>query len=405
MKNFILYISLTLTSFLYAQDNNYPKIDEYQIESSVFGTTRKVTVSTPVGYQENNKNKKYVVAYLFDGQFTPYFAMVNSAISYYSQVSEGIPMIVISIHTENRSLEFTPHTDSEKTKNGWRGNCGEADRLTKFIREEVIPNVENNYNVKPYRLAIGHSLGGTYVLTELMKKESLFNAAIAVSPNLNYDNEQIVEQGKTFFKENPNSRAFIYSSAGDQGQMENNFRKSLEKLDAIAKTNKPKNLSWEYEYLDGDTHMSTFLPTFDNGYLKFSKEWMISDEKFDEIAKSKKPIENYFNAYKNFTSFAGFEVEPDNVDLNNFAYNLSYHEKYEQAIDVLNIAIEKFPKDANLHDSKGEMYENLKKIHEANACYSKALEILLANPDAYDEESRQYYLETFTKNVNRTKKN
>jgi predicted alpha/beta superfamily hydrolase len=387
-----------------AQNGNHPKIDEYEIDSKIFEGKRLVSVSTPVGYSAKDTQTTYLVAYLFDGQFTPYFNIVNSTIQYYSQLGDGVPMIVISIHTTDRSTEFTPAPNDKKTIEGWEGRCGQADKLTAFIREEVIPQVEKKYNVKPYRLGIGHSLGGTYVMTEILKKESLFNSVIAVSPNMVYDNEQVVEQGKTYFKEAPNSHAFIYCSAGDQGKMENSFRTSLEKLNEDAKINAPKTMTWEYEYLKGDSHMSTFLPTFDNGYLKFSEKWRMTEIQEDDIANSENPLASFQEFYKNISLFAGYTYKPNSDDYNNFAYSLDYFEKQKEAIKVLDKAILLFPMDANLHDSKGEMLEKLGEETLANKSYATALKILKQNKSNYDQETYDYYLEMFTKNIGRTSK-
>lgn len=404
-KYIFLFLTILIGNTGIAQDSNNPKIDEYKIESEVFGDTRSVSVSTPVGYNAKDKNTSYLVAYLFDGQFTPYFSMVNSVIQYYSQVGDGVPMIVISIHTKQRSVEFTPKAIHEETTKGWDGNCGNAGKLTQYIREEVIPQVESKYNVKPYRLAIGHSLGGTYVLTELFKKNSLFKGAIAASPNMVYDKEQIVEQGKTFMEKNPKTNAFVYCAAGNEGKMENNFRKSLEKLNVYALKNMDFNMccmDWKYDFMTGATHMRTFLPTFDEGYLRFSKNWIMTETRSDLIAKSDTPLEGFLGYYEGISAFAGFENLPNNNDYNNFAYTLDYFKKYEDAIIVLDKAITLFPNDANLHDSKGEMLEKSGDEKAANASFKMAIKTLEANKENYDEENFTYYSEMFKKNVDRT---
>lgn len=398
----LFLFSFSCIEYAISQEGHHPKIAEYEIDSKVFGGKRLVSVSTPVGYAEKDTNTKYLVAYLFDGQFTPYFNMINSVIQYYSQVGDGVPMVVISIHTENRSLEFTPKANHPETVEGWEGRCGSADKMTAFLREEVIPQVEEKYNVHPYRLGIGHSLGGTYVMTEILKNKSLFNAAIAISPNMLYDTEQVVEQGKRYFRAEPNARAFIYCSAGDQGKMENSFRVSLEKLHADAQENLPKKMTWTYEMLKGDSHMSTFLPTFDNGYLAFSEKWILTETKMNALTESNQPLLDFENFFAQISDFAGFDYRPNSNDYNDFAYTLDYFDKQNLAIEVLNKAISLFPTDANLYDSRGEMFEKLGQDKEAHASFALALKTLEQNKSIYDEESYQYYLNTFTGNMERT---
>lgn len=399
---FLFLVLLFIGTSLFAQESNHPKVTEYEIESKIFNEKRLVSVSTPVGYDEKDTETRYLVAYLFDGQFTPYFNLVNSTLQYYSQTGEGVPMIVISIHTSNRPLEFTPKAQQEKTVQAWEGQCGEADKLTQFLREEVVPQIESKYLVHPYRLGIGHSLGGTYVLTEMMKPKSLFHSVIAVSPNLVYDNEQVVEQGKNYFANTPNSQAFIYCSAGDQGEMENSFRKSLEKLDSIAQIDRPKNLTWHYSFWKGDGHMGTFIPTFDKAYRAFSKKFTLTEDQSETLAQSKNPIFEFHQHFKNKSQFAGFEMTPTNDDYNNFAYALNYFERYDIADDLIEIAIEKYPEDANLLDSRGEILENSGDNKNAHQSYLHALKILEQYKANYDPEMFNYYRETFQSNADRT---
>ncbi len=397
------YLSfLVALSFSVCAQTNQPTILEHSFQSEAFDTERTISISLPTGYSESDSTTKYAVAYLFDGQFNPYFSMVSSVIDYYSQIGEGLPMIVVSIHTMNRSLEFTPKWNHEETVDGWRGNCGNAEVLTKSLRDEIIPYIEVNYHTSPYRLGVGHSLGGTYVMQEIFNDKSIFDGVIAVSPNLNYDQEQIVDQGKAFYMKEPRTDPFIYGAAGDQGRMERNFRRSLQKLDSIhtSLTSEPSN--WECKWLDGDGHMSAFLPTFNYAYLSFSKHWMLGDELLEKFAKTPETFfEEIEHFYSDLSVFAGENIEPLADDFNNFGYALSYFDQYEQSINAFDEGIKRFPKDPNLHDSKGEVLEEMGKYEEARKSYQNGLTLLENNPDYYSEDDHEYYSEMLTKNVNR----
>lgn len=399
----LLFIILIALSFSVSAQINQPTILEHTFQSEAFGGERKISISLPTGYSESDSTTNYIVAYLFDGQFNPYFSMVNSVIDYYSQIGEGIPMIVVSIHTENRSLEFTPKANNENTTMGWGGNCGSAEVLTSSLREEIIPYIEANYHTKPYRLAIGHSLGGTYVLQDIFKDNSIFSGVIAVSPNLNYDDEQIVFSGESYFKTHPNSHTFIYTSAGDQGDMESSFRRSLQKLDSIQTALHPKNMDWTCNLLDGDGHMSAFLPTFNYAYLAFNKHWIISEDQFAEMMNRANPsmLDHINDFYSKLSLFVGKEVKPTNNEWNGYAYELSYFEKYDQAIQVIEAGISAYPKDPNLLDSRGEILEEAGRFKEAQASYQKAMTVLEANKSDFTEDMYTYHSETFSKNIKR----
>jgi predicted alpha/beta superfamily hydrolase len=397
------YLTILLAfSFSVSAQVNQPTILEHTFKSEAFDTERKISIALPTGYSESDSTTEYIVAYLFDGQFNPYFSMVHSVVDYYSQISEGVPMIVVSIHTTNRSLEFTPKWDHEETVSGWRGNCGSADVLTTSLRNEIIPYIEDNYHTKKYRLGIGHSLGGTYVMQEIFNDKSLFDGIIAVSPNLNYDQEQIVDQGKVFFSKTPSTDPFIYAAAGDQGSMESSFRRSLKKLDSIHTSLISTPSNWECQWLDGDGHMSAFLPTFNYAYLSFSKNWQLSDNQLEKFAKTPETfLTEVENFYSKLSVFVGEKIEPSVDDFNNFGYSLSYFSNYKQSIKVFNEGIRRFPKDPNLHDSKGEVLEEMGEYEAAKKSYQAGLTLLESNPSYYSDDDREYYSEMMSKNVNR----
>lgn len=399
---FYLVLLIGLSFSAYSQTYQ-PTILEHTFESKAFEGERKISIALPTGYSESDSTTKYMVAYLFDGQFNPYFSMVHSVVDYYSQIGEGIPMIIVSIYTENRSLEFTPKWNNQETFDGWRGNCGNAEVLTSSLKNEIMPYIEENFNTNSYRLGIGHSLGGTYVMQDIFKDESLFTGIIAVSPNLNYDDEQIVASGKAYFQNRPDSRTFIYASAGDQGKMESSFRRSLQKLDSTYSAIHPENLAWECQWLDGDGHMSAFLPTFNYAYRAFSKRWLISDEQLEEMITNDPDnlIGSISAFYSELSLFTGMTVEPTNDDWNNYGYALSYFDKNLEAISLFDTAIARFPLDPNLLDSRGEILEGIEKYEEAKQSYQAALDVLEKNKSIFDEDNYAYYSETFNGNIER----
>jgi predicted alpha/beta superfamily hydrolase len=52
---------------------------------------------------------------------------------------------------------------------------GHADKLIEHIQTEIEPYLKKNYRVQDYRLAIGHSLGATFITYASMKTDNLFD--------------------------------------------------------------------------------------------------------------------------------------------------------------------------------------------------------------------------------------
>ncbi|MBC8320715.1 MAG: hypothetical protein H8E34_08335 [Bacteroidetes bacterium] len=65
-------------------------------------------------------------------------------------------IIVVAITNVDRTRDFTPaHTKARPTSGG-------AKKFHAFLEKELIPMIEENYKASPYKIIMGHSLGGTF---------------------------------------------------------------------------------------------------------------------------------------------------------------------------------------------------------------------------------------------------
>lgn len=323
----LFWISLFLISNLsFSQSKSKSESRDYVFDSEVYNKERTISVFTPESYDASDSNGKLNVAYLFDGQFQPYFSMVSSIMSYYEQTNEGIPLIVVAIHTQNRWGEFGPVCDGEKTK-----NPEGADKLTQFLKSEVIPLIDSNYHTTDFKIGIGHSLGGTYVINEIVKEQSIFDAVIAVSPNLTVCGEQIIKNAQGYFSNHPDNRRFIYTSAGTSGGMENAFRESLLHLDSISSKMMLKNMVWNCDILEGQNHMTTFVPSLNTGYLRLSAKLTLLEDQLVRMAEDSalSMSDQIINFYNELNLFSREEHSLNAEKVVGYARTLSQYRKYE----------------------------------------------------------------------------
>ena len=352
MKQLLLISILSISCFTFSQSKS--ESVDYIFDSEIFQEERTISVFIPEAYNSSDSTAKYNVAYLFDGQFQPYFSMISSIMSYYEQTNEGVPLIIVSIHTTNRWGEFVPLCEEEKTE-----NIEGADKLSLFLKNEVIPLIESNYRTTNFKIGIGHSLGGTFVINEIIKDNSLFNAVIAVSPNLTMCNQQIIKKAKEFYIANLDNRRFIYTAAGTVGDMENNFGESLVQLDSITTKMHLKKMYWNYEVQDGHNHMTTFVPTFDAGYLKVSSKLSLLDSDLQVMSNDSTSsiVPLIINFYDELSSFSQEHYELSIDQIMKHATTLAQLGKYRACIDLCEYASEKLDKEDFALDKKKEIAE------------------------------------------------
>lgn len=406
MNRLITCAILLLTCHLaFAQD--FSGITKtHQIGSKVFEAEREIEVFVPFSYTENT-TQKYPTIYLFDGQFDAFFDMTSGMMDYMAQIGQLNEYIIVGIKTTYRPLEFTPMYTNEKTKDDWgETEIGKAQLLENHLEDEVFPFVENNYRVQPFKLAIGHSLGGTFVLNCLLSKPDFFQAVIAISPNLSYDFEQIVTRFDVHLKTNPSMKKFIYMSAGTVGNMENRFRRSAEKLDHIINYHNPKELMYNFEIFEGENHSTTPLFTLSKGFIEMSKIWTISEEQKQSLLNDETEpfVQDLKSFYTNLSQWTNYEVLPSINEINSFGYDCLAIDKIDEALKVFDWALELYPEDANLYDSKGEALEKSGDKKQAVNYYKKALDVLEQTKSNYDSENYEFYKDMFVEHLNKLKK-
>lgn len=398
VKCYCLTKQLLLISFLsiYCLSLSQSESVDYILNSEIFQEERTVSVFIPEAYNSEDTTSKYNVAYLFDGQFQPYFSMVSSIMSYYEQTNEGIPLIIVGIHSQNRWGEFVPLCDEEKTK-----SVEGADKLSLFLKQEVAPLIESNYRTTKFKIGIGHSLGGTFVINEIIKDNSLFNAVIAVSPNLTMCNEQITQRAQEFYTSQPKNMRFIYTSSGTVGKIENDFRNSLMCLDSVTTRMNLEHMYWNCDILNEHNHMTTFVPTFDAAYRKLSSKLSLLDDDLLLMANdtSVSIASQIVDFYDNLTLFSEEQHELGWNQIMEHATALAQLGKLEACIDLCEFAKVQIKNEDLSADKTIEILEMIesKKIRATfNALAQKGSQ-LAASGDYIG--SSKFYLQAFDLNL------
>lgn len=174
----------------YGQDNE-GTIKQVDLEYSA-GYNKRVTIWTPVGYDANDKTKKYSVLYMTDGQnifgndencATYEWEVDETVLSYMQNGGDGIIVVGIDNANAKRDSELTPDIGDvvpSYNSGGFKNGTGQA--YCDFVVEKVIPYVEANYNTNSIRGIAGSSSGGIesfYIGMEHMDK---FDYIGAISP-------------------------------------------------------------------------------------------------------------------------------------------------------------------------------------------------------------------------------
>lgn len=204
--------------------------------------------------------------YVFDGQVERYLQIISSLIEYQSAYGNGLSFVIVGIHSNDRWEEFLPQKDE---KGNMITNEG-SHRFSTFLNSEVETYLKSNYRVNAMRVGTGHSLGGTFVIQEMLQPKSLFQAGIIISPNIVYNEHELSKQILSFFENPKDAHRYFFVRSGTVGNPEAHFNEQLEKLAHQLESNKNAKEMWNFEVLSGENHMSIFPTAFLQGYQAIS---------------------------------------------------------------------------------------------------------------------------------------
>jgi predicted alpha/beta superfamily hydrolase len=242
------------------------------VRSQVLKQDRRIFVSKPPGYE--GETERYPVLYLLDGE--THFPLVAGMVQFLAGNDRIPEMIVIGVASGSltqRRRDLTTPSQSELDSRFSPGHGG-ADEFLKFLEEELIPKVDRSYRTRPYRILVGHSLGGLFAVHSLIAKPKLFNAYIAIDPSLEWNNGSEVVQAAKFFAAHRELPAdLVMTAANDLGRVPAAVRQFASILDASA----PKGFRWRFEWLKDESHGSAPLRSIDLGLNAIFAGWRITN--------------------------------------------------------------------------------------------------------------------------------
>jgi hypothetical protein len=203
MKKIVAMIPLFSAFLLYGQGDNAIVLGRYDtLYSKVLKEERKIWVSLPEADEDDVfGNQRLPVTYVLDGDLSV-AGMVRQMEG--GSGNLGFPkMIVVGIMNTDRTRDLTPtHSDGAPLQDSMSMlSSGGGANFTRFIETELIPYIDSVYPTAPYRVLMGHSFGGLFVINMLVHKTRLFNAYVATEPSMWWDRGRLLKEAELVFRE------------------------------------------------------------------------------------------------------------------------------------------------------------------------------------------------------------
>ncbi len=380
MKTIFITFTFLLFSFcLKAQNDENIAIGKKEvIISKVLNESRTLWIYTPnITSQNPNPEKRYPVLYLLDG--SAHFYSTVGIIQQHSQANGNgtLPeMIVIAIENTDRVRDFIPSNDLDN-----------PNPFIEFLSSELIPHIDRNYKTAPYKMLVGHSLGGLTVIDILTNFPALFNAHISIEPSMWYDNEKYLTNtisklpkqnmnGKRLFIGTANTlpKGMEFSQLKNDKSFETQHIRSIFKLDEFLKAN-TNGLIYGSKYYENETHNTVPLISEYDG-LRFIFDFYLFDATEKDFTDSTDSIASKLKThYANVTEKMGYMNAAPEAFINYFAYEALGKKHYNKAKALFELNTEWYPESSNVYDSYADYYLAQKDTANAVTNYQKALQI------------------------------
>lgn len=377
MKKLILVLAVFIGSqfVLSAGGQDYTIGEKVSFYSKVLNEERSVIVYTPNSY--GLTDQRYPVMYLLDGG--AHFHHATGIVQFLSAQGLMPEIIVVAVMNVDRTRDFSPtHIDE-------RPNTGGAEKFMSFMSDELLPFIERNYKTEPYEILVGHSFGGTFATYALLNQPEVFDAYIAISPFMMYDDGFVVKEAKSKLKSNYLSNVQFFMTVGD----EPGYFETLAEFENIVENKSPKGFKFTYVKMPNENHGSIPHLSIYRGLESIYSDWKLPKEEFKEGLAS--VDKHYASLSQNY----GYEIATPEYTINALGYYFLNEKEMKKAIKVFRENVKRFPKSANVYDSLGEAFENDNQLAEAKENYSIAFE--LASKKDHPN------LNVYEKNLNRVK--
>lgn len=427
MKNlsycFLIFIALSKQAIAQGSVIDIVIGKSYQLPSEKLGDKVAIQISTPNGYEEEEKS--YPVLYILDGQW--FF-------------SHGIS--IRSDYTERNGPMVTPEfivvgivTDNDKR---WEWAMENTTGFLNFLEKDLFPFVDTNYRTSEERLLFGWETTGGFVIKALGQRPQLFSAYLAASPaplygkyfqNLEHEHLEF----DRFLESDLDLDKFLFIGEG-----ESDYPVQYGTVALITSLTKkaPGKLHWQHTIMKGVSHQMSAYHTLQQGlhsyynyyhFLTFNSKAEFVQlggleyveafyEKRSDIFEIKDDSNDKHATRRDLTFLAISQVDYEWFDfllttfakdslieksfpphLNDYAQFYLRHSHPEKALEIISYVIKKYPDNAQGFNSLGDVYVVQRKMKEAKKYYEMAVEIGNKNDDWRIAEYKNDLLKITTK--------
>lgn len=348
---------------------SFYSISQVKIKDTLFSKalnlSREIIIQTP---EFLDSTKKYPLIIALDGDYLNY--SLNGEVSLYSYFEKIPECITVSIpqnYKDTAANKFRRWVDCDYD---WKNGLPEKQGITfqKFILTELVPYLEKNYPIAPYKVIIGHSFTANFINYFLLDETKTFSGFGAISPY--YADNSFDTIINTLSSLTRPIRYFVSVGEKDLSghkKSVNLFTKQVDKLDN-------KNLDYKrYATKNNEaTHytiVSKSMPyLIEHLFLPYTA---ISEDQFKILLKEKDKYAFLLNKYEQIKVLFGIDLKIRKADFDAVGYAMYKKGDWEDIFKLGELQLQLYPESYDGYFTLGGYFEHKKEYEKALDYYQK----------------------------------
>jgi len=363
MRNLYLSIILLFFTLYFQAQAVYETID-----SNKLGAERELKIQLPRNYDAES-DRSYPLVIVLDGDYL--FEPVAGNIDYQAYWEDIPDCIVVGINQDKtRDQDFyydeVTYLPTQEGANFYE-----------FLGAELIPYLENSYNISNFKVVIGHDLGANFINYYLFKDNPLFRAYVSLSPDL------APEMADRLLERLPNVKqeTFYYMATADADVRA--LRTDILECDTKLKTVENKSLNYKFDDFEDANHYSLVgrgIPKALNEIFTIYKPINGKEYKEKILTYEGSPYDYLIKKYDNIEYFYGFKKKLIENDIRAIAAACKNRDDLESLEKLAKLVKKEFPKSMLSAYYMGMFYEKEGNLKKALLRYKAGL---LMEPSQY----------------------
>ena len=223
--------------------------ETFLIHSAILSEDRRINVYAPAAYTAS-PTVRLPVLYMPDGGIAEDFLHIAGLVQVLTGNGTMRPFLLVGIENTERRRDMTgPTEEAEDRKIAVR--VGGSAAFRRFLRDELLPEVEKRYRTTNERAIIGESLAGLFVVETLLVEPELFDTFIAFDPSLWWNKERLVA-GAAKRRTDMLASKSVFIATSSEG--------SIAATRRLTKALQSKTRRWFHEPMPAERHATIYHP-------------------------------------------------------------------------------------------------------------------------------------------------